>query len=96
MRTIWWLAIPAALLAATAGCACTEAGMEADYGVSCKTAIASQTLHPESAQNLRPVAGMQASESAKVYERYVKSFEKPAGPEPGYIIPVGDQGGGFK
>ena len=96
MRKIWRLAIPAVLLAATAGCACNESGMEADYGVSYKTAIANQTLNPETAQNLLPVEGMQAPESAKVYEKYVKSFEKPTAPETTYIIPVSDQGGGFK
>jgi len=94
MRTIWRLAIPAALLAATAGCACRETAMERNYGASYKMEIANQTLDPEASQNLQPVTGMEAPEAAKVYESYVKGFEKPAGSVQTYIIPIGD-GGSF-
>jgi hypothetical protein len=57
--------------------------------------IANQTLHPGAAQNLVPVTGMGAPESAMVYESYVKGFEKRAGQAPTYIIPLGAEGGTF-
>ena len=63
-------------MAATAGCACNEAGMRGDYGDSYKTAIANQTLHPEAAQNLAARAGMDAPESAKVYEKLRQELRK--------------------
>lgn len=96
MRKLWWLIIPAAFLAATAGCACNETGMERGYGDSHRMEIANQTLHPEAAQNQAPVTGMAAQAASKVYESYVKGFEKPAGQMPAtYIIPIGSEGGSF-
>jgi hypothetical protein len=65
-----------------------------DYSVSYKLAIANQTLHPEAAMNLKPVTGMQAQEASKIYDKYVKSFEKQAS-EQTYVIPMAAQGGSF-
>ena len=65
MRKLWWLIILAAILAATAGCACNETGMERGYGDSYKMEIANQTLHPEAAQNLAPVTGMAAPAASR-------------------------------
>ncbi len=96
MRRTWCVAIPVVLFCALTGCACNETGMQSNYGIAYRTAVASQMLHPESARTLTPAAGMNAPEAGKVYEKYVKGFEKTAGQETNYIIPVGDQGGGFK
>lgn len=95
MKKIWRLTIPAAIFAlAAAGCA-GPTRTEMDYGTSCKLAVANQTLHPEAARNESPVTGMDAPAASKVYEKYVKGFEKPAGSEQTYIIPVAAQGGTF-
>ncbi len=93
----WWrlLALLAALVAANLGCAPKEAWMQAEYGASFRAAIASQTLDPQAGRSLRPSAGMNAPEAAKVYNRYVKGFEKPAKGEPTYMIPLTSQGGSF-
>jgi hypothetical protein len=69
--------------------------MEMDYTTSYKLAITNQTPHPEAAQNELPVTRMQVPEASKIYERYVKSFEKQATPEQNYIISVTAQGGSF-
>jgi hypothetical protein len=96
MRRKWFPATLAVLFAVT-GCAVgNPARIEMDYSTSYKLAIAGQTLDPAAAGNKKPVMGMQAPEASKIYERYVKGFEKPAGPEQAYIIPVGAQGGTFK
>lgn len=95
MKKIWQAISLAAFFAViTAGCAGNAARVQMDYGTSYKLAIANQTLHPEAARNEVPVAGMQAPEASKIYERYVKSFEKQA-QEQTYIIPLTPMGGSF-
>jgi Flp pilus assembly protein TadD len=95
MKKIWQAVSLAAFFAATAGCAGNATRTEMDYTTSYKLAIANQTLYPEAARNEAPVTGMQAPEASKVYERYIKSFEKPTGSEQSYIIPLAAQGGAF-
>jgi hypothetical protein len=92
MKRIWLAVSLAAFFAAAVGCAPTRSEM--DYGTSYKLAIANQTLYPEAALNKAPVTGMMAPEASKIYEKYVKSFEKQA-PEQTYVIPLTPQGGSF-
>lgn len=89
MRRIHYTMCAVTIFVMATGCAASR--VEMDYGTSCKLAIANQTLNPEAAKNLEPVAGMDAPAAQKAHERYLKGFEK-ENQQPDYILSVGAQG----
>lgn len=74
-----------------AGCA-TQSRVGMDFGTSFRLAVANQVLNPDAAENLAPVEGMSGDVAHKVYERYLKQFEKPE-KEPTFVFTIGSQGG---
>lgn len=90
MRRIYYMMICAATLSVmVTGCAASR--VEMDYGTSHKLAIFSQTLDPEAAKNLEPVAGMEGPAAQRVNDRYLKGFEKQE-QQPTFLLSVGSQG----
>ena len=65
--------------------------VEMDYGVSQKLAIANQTLNPDAAKNMAPVAGIDGPAGQRAYDQYLKSFEKPE-KQPIYQLGIIGQG----
>jgi hypothetical protein len=94
MRRLFCAISVLAALGAIAGCA-TQSKVERDFGTSLRLAVANQVLDPEAGENLTPVEGMSGDVAQKVYERFVKQFEKRE-KEPSYMFTIGSQGGQSK
>ena len=87
--------LPAALIMATllGGCATTTPEyLDSHFGDAVNMSTAQQTLHPEAAQNTKPVEGIDGKSADALIDRYHKGFEAPPAPNI-FSIGVGGSGG---
>ena len=77
MRTLFHAICILAAIGFLTGCAAQPGRVEMNYGASYRLAITNQILSPKAGQNTAPVEGMSGSAVKKVYDRYLKEFERP-------------------
>ncbi len=91
MRKLFHVICIVGAIGGMSGCAAQPSRVQMDYGTSYRLAIANQVLVPEAGQNVAPVEGLSGDAARKVYDRYIKQFERPER-ESTSMFPMGSMG----